>query len=129
MAAALVAGLASCAADDTARVEQALAEGKIVFTTSQVTAPVTRAAQPQDADPLLLTGYQKPLWLLTDVSRTEGLSPMGNPTRGTQLNSESVLTDFGVSAYKTAKTKGNLEGCTPDYFYNLQAVRAGENTD
>ena len=121
---ATLVGLCSCTSDETGQVERMLQDGKIVFSASQAaTTGVTRSVIV--ADPLPLSGYKHELWLQAEHRPMVG----GMVTRGTQLTQESVMTDFGVSAYKTGKEKGDLEGRTPNYFYNLKAERVGETSD
>lgn len=124
MMGATLVGLCSCTSDETGQVERMLQDGKIVFSASQAaTTGVTRSVIV--ADPLPLSGYKQELWLQAEHRPMVG----GMVTRGTQLTQESVMTDFGVSAYKTGKEKGDLEGRTPNYFYNLKAERVGETSD
>ena len=124
MMGATLVGLCSCTSDETGQVERMLQDGKIVFSASQAaTTGVTRSVIV--ADPLPLSGYKHELWLQAEHRPMVG----GMVTRGTQLTQESVMTDFGVSAYKTGKEKGDLEGRTPNYFYNLKAERVGETSD
>ena len=123
-AGAALMGLAACASDETAQVEQLLQEGKIVFSVKQEAAGTTRSVSAA-VEPLKLSGAAKDYWLLVDA---ECMTP-GVTTRGTQLTPESFMTDFGVSAYKTPSSMADLDNRKPDYFYNLQATRVGESAD
>ena len=111
---AAVAGLASCTTEDVHRETPVLTDGTIVF--DATTAPATSVTR--GADALTLNGYTKPLWLLSSAVPTDAAAA----TRGTQLGGSDVMSHFGVSAYLQEST-GDVSQKTPDYFYNLKAVR------
>ena len=114
LAVAAVAGLASCTTEDVHRETPVLTDGTIVF--DATTAPATSVTR--GADALTLNGYTKPLWLLSSAVPTDAAAA----TRGTQLGGSDVMSHFGVSAYLQEST-GDVSQKTPDYFYNLKAVR------
>ena len=114
LAVAAVLGLASCTTEDVHRETPVLTDGTIVF--DATTAPATSVTR--GADALTLNGYTKPLWLLSSAVPTDAAAA----TRGTQLGGSDVMSHFGVSAYLQEST-GDVSQKTPDYFYNLKAVR------
>ena len=73
-----------------------------------------------------LTGYSQKLWLVPLVTGRDASHDNTNvTTRGTQLTSESVLPSFGISAFLHPQAQ-DVSTYTPDYFYNLQALRNAE---
>ena len=102
-----------------------LKDEKISFSVSQTPTVSETRSVGYSAEPLEAKGYEKVLWLLPEMT-----SMVPNmTTRGTQLTSNDFMSHFGVSAYKTSKDKGDLDGRTPDYFYNLKATRIGTSSD
>ena len=57
------------------------------------------------------------MWLIPTVE-----DATKDATRGTQFTSQSILDNFGVSAYKHGRTEDITEK-RPDFFYNKEAVR------
>ena len=106
---------ASCANDDLQQNGvTVVGDGRIEFTaTTTNTVNETRGG----LEPLAVTGYKKQLWLIPTVEDVAK-----DATRGTQFTSQSILDNFGVSAYLHGRTEDITEK-RPDFFYNKEAVR------
>ena len=108
--------LTACSTDLQQASELMADDGSIQFEAT-VTASVTRAATTGGMSPQHVSGYKSDLWLIPSVTDMETAT-----TRGTQLNSESALASFGVSAYKHAKGV-DITNAKPDYFYNKKVTK------
>ena len=106
--------IASCSEEWNQLTQGVMGDGRIEFTvTTTNTVNETRGG----LDPLAVTGYKKQLWLIPTVE-----DAAKDATRGTQFTSQSILDNFGVSAYKHGRTEDITEK-RPDFFYNKEAVR------
>ena len=118
--------LTSCTQTDAAGSDAP--EGRITFTvgqSSQWSDAGTRATQAQGSVSFQGTALSTPLYLNTVVS--DGIvTRQDAQTRGTQVNTTSQLSSFGVSAYKVGKSIVDLDERHPDYFYNLEATPNGD---
>ena len=112
--------LAACATDMQEQTVNGIGDGKIQFDAT-VAAAVTRAVTTGSMMPQQVSGYKSQLWLIPSVA-TADASPLAGTTRGTQLNSESTLAAFGVSAYKHSNLV-DITNAKPDYFYNKKVTK------
>lgn len=128
LTAAAAWGLASCS-QETLSDSLHQADRPITFTTTvEATTLQTRAA----GEAISLSGQGRQLWLLPSVTSTEDQqrAQWNSPrwqTRGTQIRDVADMQSFGVSAFRHAKTDANLSNATPDYFYNLEATKSGDD--
>ena len=119
----------ACSQEDEFQVEANAPEGQICFTAGVAdNLEVTRAAADNDYKPIALTGSGQQLWLLPTVEQTASSPFWGDKegaTRGKQLTPDSVMSSFGVSAFKHDKDDSDLSNNQPDFFYNLEASKVG----